>query len=182
LGYYFGRLHRAPAGSVACTLEAKLCPDGSYVGRIGPDCRFAACPEAEHYTITAADSGGAFSYPVTSRFLVELDSSQYDPAMLSCAPAGIIGEVSNTPSVQAPLFVKNFEAVAPGECTLRDGSFSARIVVTAETASSTPGSAAPVAGEGEHCGGFIQNAPVCAAGFHCKLGAIPDTGGTCVAD
>ncbi len=29
---------------VFCTMEAKMCPDGSYVGRIGPDCEFAACP------------------------------------------------------------------------------------------------------------------------------------------
>jgi putative hemolysin len=30
--------------AVACTEEAKLCPDGSSVARIGPDCEFAACP------------------------------------------------------------------------------------------------------------------------------------------
>jgi hypothetical protein len=29
---------------VACTMEAKLCPDGSSVGRTGPNCEFAACP------------------------------------------------------------------------------------------------------------------------------------------
>lgn len=29
---------------MACTQEAKLCPDGSYVGRTGADCQFAACP------------------------------------------------------------------------------------------------------------------------------------------
>lgn len=29
---------------VACTMEAKLCPDGSYVGRTGPKCEFAPCP------------------------------------------------------------------------------------------------------------------------------------------
>jgi hypothetical protein len=29
---------------VACTMEARLCPDGSYVGRTGPNCEFAACP------------------------------------------------------------------------------------------------------------------------------------------
>ncbi len=29
---------------VACTMEAKLCPDGSYVSRSGPKCEFAACP------------------------------------------------------------------------------------------------------------------------------------------
>lgn len=31
---------------VVCTMEAKLCPDGSYVGRTGPHCEFAACPGA----------------------------------------------------------------------------------------------------------------------------------------
>src|SRR3990167_4598411 len=29
---------------VMCTMEAKMCPDGSYVGRTGPQCEFAACP------------------------------------------------------------------------------------------------------------------------------------------
>ena len=29
---------------VFCTMEAKLCPDGSYVGREGPKCEFAECP------------------------------------------------------------------------------------------------------------------------------------------
>ena len=28
----------------ACTMDAKACPDGSYVGRQGPNCEFAACP------------------------------------------------------------------------------------------------------------------------------------------
>ena len=27
-----------------CTQEVKLCPDGSYVGRTGPNCEFAPCP------------------------------------------------------------------------------------------------------------------------------------------
>lgn len=31
---------------VACTMEAKICPDGSAVGRTGPKCEFAACPDA----------------------------------------------------------------------------------------------------------------------------------------
>ncbi len=34
------------SGEVACTMEAKLCPDGSYVGREGPTCEFRACPTA----------------------------------------------------------------------------------------------------------------------------------------
>lgn len=31
---------------VTCTMEAKECPDGSYVGRSGPNCEFEACPTA----------------------------------------------------------------------------------------------------------------------------------------
>ena len=34
----------------ACTQEAKLCPDGSAVGRSGPNCEFDSCPnQAQHY-------------------------------------------------------------------------------------------------------------------------------------
>lgn len=29
---------------VACTMDAKLCPDGSAVGRTGANCEFASCP------------------------------------------------------------------------------------------------------------------------------------------
>jgi len=29
----------------ACTQEAKICPDGSAVGRTGPNCEFLACPD-----------------------------------------------------------------------------------------------------------------------------------------
>jgi hypothetical protein len=39
-------------GQVACTMEAKMCPDGSYVGRTGPKCEFTACPGAMPTTST----------------------------------------------------------------------------------------------------------------------------------
>lgn len=80
----------------ACTEEAKQCPDGSYVGRTGPNCEFAACPEV---------------------------------------------------------------------------------------ATTTPSNTPPVVGMGEHCGGFIMNAPVCATGLRCEFKvSSPDTGGTCVSN
>lgn len=31
-------------GPVACTMDAKVCPDGSGVGREGPSCEFTPCP------------------------------------------------------------------------------------------------------------------------------------------
>ena len=43
---------------VACTMEAKLCPDGSAVGRVGPNCEFAACPEATSTGGTSTGGGG----------------------------------------------------------------------------------------------------------------------------
>jgi hypothetical protein len=42
---------------VVCTMEAKLCPDGvTYVGRTGPHCEFAACPDS-----TSTSAGEATS-------------------------------------------------------------------------------------------------------------------------
>ena len=43
LNYSIWTLNQAEP--VTCTMEAKLCPDGSYVGRTGPKCEFAACSE-----------------------------------------------------------------------------------------------------------------------------------------
>ena len=39
------RVAKTPPGQ-ACSMEAKLCPDGSAVGRTGPNCEFAPCPTA----------------------------------------------------------------------------------------------------------------------------------------
>lgn len=55
LGFYLGMKYQAkisvnkdasitePA-PIACTMEAKQCPDGSYVSRTGSDCEFSPCP------------------------------------------------------------------------------------------------------------------------------------------
>lgn len=41
-GYYFIK-SKTPKPK-ACTEEAKICPDGSSVGRTGPNCEFVPCP------------------------------------------------------------------------------------------------------------------------------------------
>lgn len=33
-----------PVAPIACTMDAKVCSDGTAVGRIGPNCEFAPCP------------------------------------------------------------------------------------------------------------------------------------------
>lgn len=51
----------APAEPVACTMDAFLCPDGSYVGRTGPQCEFV-CPPTQtnetNGTSTATSTAG----------------------------------------------------------------------------------------------------------------------------
>jgi len=50
---------------VACTQEAKLCPDGSYVGRTGPNCDFQECPGVEKEELRVGngfDSAGLKTY------------------------------------------------------------------------------------------------------------------------
>jgi hypothetical protein len=32
---------------IACAMDAKLCPDGSHVGRVAPNCEFEKCPDGE---------------------------------------------------------------------------------------------------------------------------------------
>jgi hypothetical protein len=54
---------------VVCTMEARQCPDGSYVGRKGPKCDFDVCPTtkptetASWNTYTNAKLGLSFKYP-----------------------------------------------------------------------------------------------------------------------
>lgn len=43
-GYFVWPMFLNQPSRVACTMEAKLCPDGSSVGRTGPNCEFTACP------------------------------------------------------------------------------------------------------------------------------------------
>ncbi len=46
-GIYFSSSSSTPSMEVPCTMEAKICPDGSAVGRSGPLCEFAECPRSQ---------------------------------------------------------------------------------------------------------------------------------------
>jgi hypothetical protein len=67
-------------GGVACTMEAKLCPDGSSVGRSGPNCEFAPCPtptaadpQADWKTYTNGKYGFSIKYPGEYKALTSQD-------------------------------------------------------------------------------------------------------------
>lgn len=48
-------------GAIACTLEVKICPDGSYVGRKPPTCEFEQCPSDDWENAEGSDL--SFKYP-----------------------------------------------------------------------------------------------------------------------
>lgn len=49
---------------VACTMEAKLCSDGSAVGRTGANCEFALCPKEDIISITRPHAFAEVSSPL----------------------------------------------------------------------------------------------------------------------
>jgi hypothetical protein len=94
---YRNTMERPIPGPNACTLEAKLCPDGSGVGRSGPDCSFAPCafPNVE-----IPEAGISFAVP-----------PEYEQ-VLTGAPnqetLRIFSKPSLSPSVQHTIHVKRY--------------------------------------------------------------------------
>jgi len=49
---------------VACTMEAKLCSDGSYIGRVAPDCDFALCPKEDLIQVESPQVNDTITSPL----------------------------------------------------------------------------------------------------------------------
>ena len=64
---------------VVCTMEAKICPDGSAVGRTGPKCEFAECPKGP----VVKKETGTLTGQVTLSPTCPVERVPPDPA---CAP------------------------------------------------------------------------------------------------
>lgn len=71
-------------GPQACTQEAMLCPDGSAVGRTGPNCEFAACP-------TPSDSTPSTPEPIFEGG-EEFDMGVGDGSQLSAQGKACVGQ------------------------------------------------------------------------------------------
>lgn len=99
------------AAEVACTMEARLCPDGSYVGREGPNCEFAACPVSQGTTTTPATLGVI----VGKVLLSPICPVERMPPEPSCAPKGYSTEVEAR--------VPGSGAVAARVTSSEDGSY-----------------------------------------------------------
>jgi hypothetical protein len=74
-------------GLVACTADAMQCPDGSYVGRTGPNCEFAPCAEVEESDFFPGKGEERF---ITAD--VKMDTCPtYDPNSNEKCSTGVIG-------------------------------------------------------------------------------------------
>lgn len=74
-----------------CNADAKICPDGSSVGRTGPQCEFATCPpaDAKEATVTTYVGGTATALNVSVN-VRELVSDSRCPSGVQCIWAGTV--------------------------------------------------------------------------------------------
>lgn len=83
--------HNRSGNSIACTMEAKICPDGSAVGRSGPDCQFAQCPSSDigtgDITLTIGQTSQVGNLSLTLNNVVQ-DSRC--PSDVVCIQAGTV--------------------------------------------------------------------------------------------
>ncbi|MFA5188663.1 MAG: hypothetical protein WC460_04860 [Patescibacteria group bacterium] len=94
----------------ACTQEAKLCPDGSAVGRTGSNCEFAPCPEvnsalseaearaiAEKACIKGGEALSAGTYnAITKTWWFDANLNATKPG---CNPACVVSETTKTAEI-----------------------------------------------------------------------------------
>lgn len=74
--------------SIVCNTEAKMCPDGSYVGRTGLDCHFAACPVSQNSG--EAEINQKISLSGVSITPIKVVSDSRCPSGVQCVRAGTV--------------------------------------------------------------------------------------------
>jgi hypothetical protein len=79
------------SSTVACTQEAKICPDGSSVGRTGPSCEFAACPLPN---VELPQAGLAFALPAGYK---AADAQGSDATLIGAYEKAQLGASSTLP-------------------------------------------------------------------------------------
>ncbi len=89
VGVYYLNKKTNNSDGVACTMEAKICPDGSSVGRSGPNCEFAECPALVEKKVSArlnerVSVNGVYITPV------KVISDSRCPIDVQCIQAGTV--------------------------------------------------------------------------------------------
>lgn len=132
LGYFLLPHEKMGNEPIACTMDALICPDGSAVGRTGPNCEFARCPDTS--IIEEEESTGSLKVGETkiiSGLSITLNKIVEDsrcPIEAMCVWAGrLVAEVrlkygtdeetlkigTDSPTVTFSILKVSLEAVAP---------------------------------------------------------------------
>lgn len=80
--YYKNQKEQTVGQSVVCAMDAKVCPDGSYVSRSGPKCEFAECPKT---TVVVNNGEGKLEGSVTVGPVCPASFAEQYPTF-SCTP------------------------------------------------------------------------------------------------
>ena len=136
----------AVAVPVACTQEAMICPDGSSVGRTGPDCSFVPCPgvststspfavtplpiQNPMLTVTGADMNQTVDLTLNQKFVLNLGTLRWT--------------VTFTPD--------NIERVA----NTSDGTGQGIYQAIGKGTTILHGTGAPICGPGQACPDFLE--------------------------
>ncbi|MEK7602572.1 MAG: hypothetical protein AAB472_03770 [Patescibacteria group bacterium] len=80
-----------PVGITACSQEAKVCPDGTSVGRTGPACAFASCPLPN-----AEDAAISLAFVIPSGYSANADAIGSDETLRAVFDKPSKGEVPHT--------------------------------------------------------------------------------------
>lgn len=110
---------------IVCTQEAKMCPDGSYVGRTGPNCEFAVCPGNYNTELwkTFSDGKLSFKYP-GSLFTKYIDVREWPPKV--AVQEGVFS-CEETPKYRSDLLTRVSKEEIGGReycLTISEGVFS----------------------------------------------------------
>ena len=135
----------SPSG--ACTQDAKQCPDGSFVGRTGPNCQFTACPTLKPSSYKQCKSNA----DCPSRYICEATEG-----------TGIISSEGGDNSFQ----------ITKGECKLKEGNSCSRNTDCAGGLACNRGiCVSPI---GKACSGHADR--TCASGYQCIQSCGPPVG------
>jgi len=77
---------------VACTMDAKLCPDGSVVGRIPPNCEFTECPSTTSTKKQDINKKGIVSLPLS----VPISVPDTSACAITSPPPSMVGINTHT--------------------------------------------------------------------------------------
>ncbi len=101
-GCFNGAVQEPTKETVFCATDAKVCSDGSSVGRVAPDCEFAACPTPNPTTM--ADTIALTDFPTT-------DCLVAGPLQTACPVVG--DTVAHFTTSEGDIWIKLFPEQTP---------------------------------------------------------------------